>query len=85
MKDRLNRLIEANAERELLIISDGYDDRADKWNYSMTTWYSVSEEYKEDFEKLFEASILQEDILNLLFLEDYDEVGEILENELEKL
>lgn len=85
MKNRLQRLIEANANRELLIVSDGNDDRADKWNYSMTTWYSVSADYIEDFEALFEAGILQEDILNYLFLENYDEFGEILENELKKL
>lgn len=82
MKDRLNKLREANIDRKLLIISDGYDDRADKWNYSMTTWYSVSNEYIEAFEKLFEAEILTEDILTYLFLEDYDKVGKILEKEL---
>ena len=76
MKDKLKKLIDANSERELLVISDDHDDRVSLWDYSITTWYSVNKDYQEDFNK---------DDITYLLLEDYDAFGEILEDALNKL
>ena len=85
MKDKLKKLIDANSERELLVISDDHDDRVSLWDYSITTWCSVNKDYQEDFEALFEAGILNKDDITYLLLEDYDAFGEILEDALNKL
>lgn len=85
MKDKLKKLIDANSERELLVISDDHDDRVSLWDYSITTWYSVNKDYQEDFDALFEAGILNKDDITYLLLEDYDAFGEILEDALNKL
>ena len=70
MKDKLNRLIKANINRDLLVI---------------TSCHSVADKYVEDIEALFEAGILSKDDITYLLLEDYDAFGEILEDALNKL
>lgn len=85
MKDRLNRLIEANINRDLLVINYTDDDRISLCDYVITTCHSVGDKYVEDIEVLVEAGILTKDDVTYLLLEDYDAFGEILEAELNKL
>ena len=85
MKDRLNRLIEANINRDLLVINYTDDDRINLCDYVITTCHSVADKYVEDIEALFEARILSKDDITYLLLEDYDAFGEILEDALNKL
>lgn len=85
MKDKLKKLIDANNERELLVITYDNDDRVSLCDYVITTCHSVTDKYREDIEALFEAGILNKDDITYLLLEDYDTFGEILEDALNKL
>nr|DAN43987.1 MAG TPA: Arv1-like family protein [Caudoviricetes sp.] len=85
MKDKLNRLIKANINRDLLVITYTDDDRISLCDYVITTCHSVADKYVEDIEALFEAGILSKDDITYLLLEDYDAFGEILEDALNKL
>lgn len=85
MKDRLNRLIKANINRDLLVITYINDDRISLCDYVITTHHRVADKYIEDIEVLVEAGILTETDVTYLLLEDYNIFGGILENELNHL
>ena len=85
MKDRLNRLIKANINRDLLVKTYTDDDRISLCDYVITTHHRVANKYVEDIEVLVEAGILTETDVTYLLLEDYDTFGEILEDALNKL
>lgn len=85
MKDRLNRLIKANINRDLLVKTYTDDDRISLCDYVITTCHSVADKYVEDIEVLVKAGILTETDVTYLLLEDYNIFGGILENELNNL
>lgn len=85
MKDRLNRLIKANINRDLLVKTYTDDDRISLCDYVITTCHSVADKYVEDIEALFKAGILTETDVTYLLLEDYNIFGGILEEALNNL